>query len=239
MMKDESSSGNPKMDDFLEAVLDDGYSNYFKSLSNNKVVHSLESLQIACDRTPIMSPIGPKYSIDKSSNQENTEIKQVKREFKFTPLKDITSHINQNVSNHISNYNSADKAKKRNMNIAKEHIDEGIKIINHNKENIDYKLTKCSQSAKKLRKFESKIKKEYKTKEVMHERSPLIPKYKVGGDLLSVESSELEHHIISDSDPVSRSSRDHRSFLPRKVLDFEEKDADYKGRNLFDEDNYQ
>ena len=72
----------------------------------------------------------------------------------------------------------------------------------------------------------------------MHERSPLIPNNNIEGDMLSAESSDLDHNIIPDSDPINRSSRSNRTFSPRKVLDFADKNADYKGRNLF-EDNYQ
>lgn len=72
----------------------------------------------------------------------------------------------------------------------------------------------------------------------MLERSPLIPNNKIDGDILSAESSELDHNIIPDFDLANRSLISNRTFSPRKVLDFADKDADYKGRNLFD-DNYQ
>lgn len=178
-----------------------------------------------------MSPIDVKYANSKITKQENTEIKKAKHGIKFTPLKDIMANIKQN-------HNSADKANKRSINIVKQQIEEGIKIKDPNKENIDYKLIKVSQSAEKRRKFVSKIKPDNRAKEVVPERSPLIPNNKIDGDMLSPESSELEHNIIPDFDLANRSLRSNRTFSPRKALDFADKDADYKGRNLF-EDNYQ
>ena len=151
MMKDESNSGNPNVEGFLEVGLE-SYPNFcFKSPTKDKTIPSLESLPNSCRRTPIMSPIDVKYNHGKITKQEKTEIKKTKQEMKFTPFKDIVSNIKQN-------HNSADKASNRSLNIAKQQIEEGVKIKDPNKENIDYKLTKVSQSAEKQRKFVSKIK---------------------------------------------------------------------------------
>ena len=181
-----------------------------------------------------MSPIGPKSDIEKRSKMEKTAVKHHSSLSKFTPLKDCTNKINQ-----LSN--SADKARKRQVDCPNQEGTDLDKSENYDASDhkIQFKLTKVSQSAEKHRKFISKIKKVEQRKAKKLDRSPLIPNHKVEGGLLSENSSELGNNILPDSDPVHRSSNNsHRTFSPKKALDFADKSAEYKGRNLF-EDNYQ
>ena len=117
----------------------------------------MESLPLSCRRTPVMSPIDAKFDINKVIMQEKTEVKDISRRLKFTPLKEGSVKA-------IHRYNSADKLKAK-RNIFERKI---ISNIENNpeeemKNSIDYEIAKVSQSAEKVpRKFKSKIKKDSK-----------------------------------------------------------------------------
>ena len=232
-MKDDNNSANPKMEHFLEGTLDVYPELCFKSPSKDKLNSKLESLPLSWRRTPIMSPIGIKSDVEKCSKIEKTAVKLPSSLNKFTPLKDCTNNL-------ATLFNSADKARKRLDSKAVEgekadHSDKG-----HRKSGENNSVgRKKPLSAQKHHKFVSKIKKAEVKKEKKYDRSPLIPNNKVEGGLLSENSSDLDKNILPDSDPINRSSnQSNRTFSPKKALDFADKSAEYKGRNLF-EDNYQ
>ena len=179
-----------------------------------------------------MSPLPSKYSITQSGACDKILVKKIKRELKFTPLKDM-------VENSKLLVNSADKAKSISERLHKKPADNSQ---NNNtlglKPQIDYNLIKVSRSDEKLHKFVPKTNTEEKKVKAV-ERSPLIPKNKIDGSLLSPDSSRYQPDLIQDSENIKGSSGDsNRRFSPRKVLDFADKHEDYQGRNLF-EDNYQ
>lgn len=179
-----------------------------------------------------MSPIPSKYSILPNGVCDKIFLKKVKRELKFTPLKELLD-LSKTV------INSADKAKYFSERSNKKPADSSQNNnIVERKPQIDYNIGKISRSDEKLSKFAPKTNTEEK-KTKIPERSPLIPRNKVEGSLLSPDSSHYQPDLIQDSDHIKESSRDsNRIFSPRKALDFADKSQDYKGRNLFD-DNYQ
>lgn len=231
-MTESNNLGVTKMENFLEAALE-GYSNFwFKSPSKDKGMYNVESLPLSCKQTPIMSPLPSKYSITQSGVCDKILVKKIKRELKFTPLKDIVEKSKLLV-------NSADKARGISERLHKKPADNSQ---NNNtvalKPQIDYNLAKVSRSDEKLRKFEPKTATEEKKVKVV-ERSPLIPNKNIDGSLLSPDSSRYQPDLIQDSEHLKGSSGEsNRRFSPRKALDFADKHDDYQGRNLFD-DNYQ
>lgn len=221
-----------KMEHFLEASMGNYPDFCFKSPSKDRGNLHVESIPISIKQTPIMSPIPNKYKIEFAEEREKTQVKKIKEELKFTPLKDITNSSRLNL-------NSADKAASK-----LRQVDDNVERISQNKDKmgpkqeIDYILGKMSQSAGKPKKSVSKVEK-YINKEKEIKRSPLIPDRKLETSLLSPESSRYDPHQIHDSGAMPRSSRlSNRAFSPRKALDFADKSQFYKGRNLF-EDNYQ
>lgn len=179
-----------------------------------------------------MSPLPSKYSITQSGVCEKILVKKIKRELKFTPLKDLVDQAKMII-------NSADKAKGISERLHKKPADNSQ---NNNtgdlKPQIDYNLAKMSRSDEKLRKFVPKTNTEEK-KVKAPERSPLIPNKNIDGGLLSPDSSRYQPDLIQDSEHIKGSSGEsNRTFSPRKALDFADKPQDYQGRNLFD-DNYQ
>jgi len=103
-MKEDNNSGNPKIENFLEASMESYPNFWFKSPPKHKNSLNLDSLVFSWKQTPVMSPMPAKFGINNWGNKESSVLRINKSDVKMTPLKEA-------IGESRLDHNSADKAK--------------------------------------------------------------------------------------------------------------------------------
>lgn len=84
-MKEANNLEKNKINIFLGGNPEEFSEFCFKSPAKEKNIDMNESMPITNLRTPIMSPMPPKFSLDQCAIDQKSEIKNIKEEIKLTP----------------------------------------------------------------------------------------------------------------------------------------------------------